>query len=377
MEIKLTKKEAVKLHRELWGWLAENPMKKKEDWPEMDKYKPLFCECFPCQYIRKQQEKECDECLFIWPDPTKHTDDALCQYSLFGKWTAATKPEERSKYAALIRDLPEKKVEPKSKFSIDDKVVPVSKTAITVNGAKLTSLECDKHWREAKEQGFMYIVGLREELYEINGQFCYMLSERKGGTGNFYTESDLIPYVEPVKNKLKVGDIVAGNAKSNGRYNWTNTLMTKGEVVKILRDGDISIKVLEHENPIPIGNTYDVEEKYFELVTEEPKKETPFRVGDRVKVVAHDRPGAIGKIGVIKFIYTDHCPYGVVFDENVGGGTLSLSDSDLCDPEYGLWMRCEELELIPETETERKIASLEKRLESLCDRVATLERKGK
>ena len=43
-----------------------------------------------------------------------------CLNSYFGEWEKATAPEERSRLAALIRDLPEKKVEPKPEFKVGD-----------------------------------------------------------------------------------------------------------------------------------------------------------------------------------------------------------------------------------------------------------------
>ena len=72
-------------------------------------------------------------------------------------------------------------------------------------------------------------------------------------------------------NKFKVGDIVKGNSESDERYNITNSDMTRGKVIGVIGD-TITIEVLRHKAMANnVGNEYDVESKYFDLV-EEPSK---------------------------------------------------------------------------------------------------------
>ena len=67
-------------------------------------------------------------------------------------------------------------------------------------------------------------------------------------------------------HKFKVGDIVKGNSKSDGRYNFTNSNMTRGKVTSVTGD-TITIEVLEHKTRNgKVGEKYDVDPKYFDLV---------------------------------------------------------------------------------------------------------------
>lgn len=117
--MKLTKKEAIKRHRELWGWLAENPMKDELDWPGWERYDAALNDCFLCEYTSNKYSK-CEHC----PVEFKETNDyprgtvGYCLGGLFIRWDRATEPKERSRLAALIRDLPEKKMRPSLRLGI-------------------------------------------------------------------------------------------------------------------------------------------------------------------------------------------------------------------------------------------------------------------
>ena len=131
--MKLTKKEAIKRHRELWGWLAENPMKDKLDWPGWERYDAPLNGCFLCEYALKSKKNDsnrlniCDYC----PVEFKETNDyprgtfGYCLGGLFIRWLWTTNPKERSRLASLIRDLPEKvESKPEPKFKIGDIETP-------------------------------------------------------------------------------------------------------------------------------------------------------------------------------------------------------------------------------------------------------------
>ena len=121
--MKLTKKKAIELHRELWDWLYHNPSKEKEDWPGWGKlekaYGGIFLGmCFPCEYARKIQNPkypksryQCDSCPLAWPqfDLWQRTSVFCYQEGTpYYKWTTCKTPRTRKKYAKLIRDLPER-----------------------------------------------------------------------------------------------------------------------------------------------------------------------------------------------------------------------------------------------------------------------------
>jgi hypothetical protein len=71
-------------------------------------------------------------------------------------------------------------------------------------------------------------------------------------------------------NKFSVGDIITGTDESDDEYGITTSEMTKGEVVEVLDEDRIRVKILEHEtSPYAIGDTYPVEAKYFKLVEDD------------------------------------------------------------------------------------------------------------
>lgn len=123
----MDKQTAIKLHRELWGWLAENPVdicgviNKKHNWPGWKRvhieHGPISFNCFACEFAEIELEErgsssdwwggiDSDKCYYC---PLDWTDlpcaDPGC---LFWKWDNAETPDYRAEYAAMIRDLPER-----------------------------------------------------------------------------------------------------------------------------------------------------------------------------------------------------------------------------------------------------------------------------
>lgn len=68
-------------------------------------------------------------------------------------------------------------------------------------------------------------------------------------------------------NKFKVGDIVKGTIDT---YTYTNTQMTRGEVIATYDSGIIRVKILEHSYQKLVGKEYTVNQKFFELA--DPKE---------------------------------------------------------------------------------------------------------
>ncbi|MFA7171564.1 MAG: hypothetical protein WC180_06245 [Candidatus Paceibacterota bacterium] len=172
--MKLTKEETVKLHRELWGWLAENPMKHKADWPGFKDKGHIINRCFCCEFTADiKREIDCIKCPLVWPG-------GGCGSSLFGEWEPAKLPEERSRLAALIRDLPIKEYEkPAPKFAVGDKVVPVSKSVGD-------SFEA---WTRHRKRDYVTVQQLPPNKF---GNFYICNSD-------YFLESDLTPYIEESK----------------------------------------------------------------------------------------------------------------------------------------------------------------------------------
>ena len=114
--MRLTRKKAIELCIELWTWLAKTG-KKKEDWPEWEKYKKygtwhkryrewnVTNNCWFCEYTR-QKSKSWDVDCFECPLPEDGEDmEFRCErgkHSLYEKWNLAKQTRTRKKYAKLF-----------------------------------------------------------------------------------------------------------------------------------------------------------------------------------------------------------------------------------------------------------------------------------
>ena len=132
----------------------------------------------------------------------------------------------------LIESKSKTKMITTPKFKIGDKVTPHSKS---VEG--FGSLRQSSHWISAQERGqqFLYIAGIRAE-HSVEGNPCYSLSsDNFRDYGDFFFESDITAYVDPVKKSktmhelalehldLKAGDRVRVTMKAaNNTLGWRN-----------------------------------------------------------------------------------------------------------------------------------------------------------
>ena len=67
--------------------------------------------------------------------------------------------------------------------------------------------------------------------------------------------------------KFKIGDIVKGNEKSDGKYSITNSYCV-GEVIETNKFGIIMLKIISHEQyEDHVGEEFVVDDDYFDLVT--------------------------------------------------------------------------------------------------------------
>lgn len=107
-------------HKELWNWLANNPDKKKSEWPGWKrnggKYKHQANFCFACGYASSDDSMDDDcefkTCPFIWHNNTNiHDDgncwlDCECDGSEYKSWKDAETAKLKSRYARQIANLP-------------------------------------------------------------------------------------------------------------------------------------------------------------------------------------------------------------------------------------------------------------------------------
>ena len=294
--MKLTKEEAVKLHRELWGWLAENPMKHKADWPGFKDKGHIINRCFCCEFTADiKREIDCIKCPLVWPG-------GRCDSSLFGEWEPAKLPEERSRLAALIRDLPEKKEE-KPALKVGDwvKVLnPRQNFPQYQDFFKENNLEqLEKHFVlgiTPEKNGIYQIAGIGKHSNDTAYGPIYVLQSKSGRVflmHNGYT-ADKVPnpsleLTDPPAPKYQIGDKVVPVSKSVGDSFEAWTKHRKKDYVTV-----------QQLPPNKFGNFYICNGDYFlesdlipyiePEVKPEPVKEEPkpaFKVGDRVRVNAN------------------------------------------------------------------------------------------
>ena len=107
-------------HKELWNWLADNPDKKKNEWPGWISNNGLYkCPenfCFACGYALSDDymEEDCEfkTCPLIWHNNENVHDDGNCWFNCecnggeYGSWEDAETAELKSWYARQIANLP-------------------------------------------------------------------------------------------------------------------------------------------------------------------------------------------------------------------------------------------------------------------------------
>ena len=98
--IKLTRRTALELTKELWTWLADHPSATKSMWPRWKELDEMMAACPCCEYDEQQRELEtpsCDNCPLAgrWG-----LDNAQCTatYTPFVRWCRAS-----SDLAAKVR----------------------------------------------------------------------------------------------------------------------------------------------------------------------------------------------------------------------------------------------------------------------------------
>jgi hypothetical protein len=109
----MNRRQARKLHKQLWGWLALTG-DGKDNWPEWEynggTIKETQYTCFCCETLRGKGS----QCPVRWGIlgtlVCKHTGCSPCMYntdSPYNEWENCGRySAKKQKYAAIIRDLP-------------------------------------------------------------------------------------------------------------------------------------------------------------------------------------------------------------------------------------------------------------------------------
>ena len=108
--MKLTKRKALEICKELWTWLAETGTGQKRDWPGWKKYGEMACDCPCCEYALtlRREHQNCNVCPLLnyaWGD--KRYKPCLIwspqDDTFYGLWEHAS-IFERAYYAAWMVD---------------------------------------------------------------------------------------------------------------------------------------------------------------------------------------------------------------------------------------------------------------------------------
>ena len=92
---KMTRKQGYEAHQELWFWCADNPTKKKSEYPDWEKHTNNHWDCFPCAV------STCENCIVDWG-----VVSCLAEGSLYREWEKEKDPKVRAVLADLIATLP-------------------------------------------------------------------------------------------------------------------------------------------------------------------------------------------------------------------------------------------------------------------------------
>ena len=106
----MKREEAVKLHKEMWGWLAENPDKDKPQWPRWvsngGTVEDIDYDCFACEDNSDYTGTySCKNCMIDWG-----YNNCKSIGSPYELWDYSENNEDKAIYAAIIRDLPIRKL---------------------------------------------------------------------------------------------------------------------------------------------------------------------------------------------------------------------------------------------------------------------------
>ena len=113
-------------------------------------------------------------------------------------------------------------------------------------------------------------------------------------------------------NKFKIGDLIRGTR--NGMYAVTDEEMARGKVTIVYDNDNIEVEILEHKNQSRVGEKYDVESKYFELINFEL---SDLQFADVLTLRNCER-----------YVYADDVMRGEKLDYNSDGNTISCWYND-------------------------------------------------
>ena len=125
--MQLTKEEAIKRHRMMWNWIAEETLRQKRCVNKEEAFKyfgwefDIDCDCWCCEYASSISHPKCNRCPLVWK--INGEEMAYCYdvypiagsqsrdgwFSLWSNACCRSAYERASYYAKRIAELPERK----------------------------------------------------------------------------------------------------------------------------------------------------------------------------------------------------------------------------------------------------------------------------
>jgi hypothetical protein len=105
--MKLTKRKALEICRDLWKWLSKRGRSfyDKESWSGWKQHGKMVCDCPCCEYEEQHSNRKLfclEDCLIKWPGGDCESDD-----SPYENWKQAATVQKRKKLALEIVALVE------------------------------------------------------------------------------------------------------------------------------------------------------------------------------------------------------------------------------------------------------------------------------
>ena len=116
--MKLTKEEAIRRHKMMWGWIADETLRRQKCVDKLDAFEhfgwdpcPVLSNCWCCEYASNIDTNcVCDYCPIAWPSKSNHVP--CIRYGLYSIWFKAMVHDDwrtAAYYALYISMLPERK----------------------------------------------------------------------------------------------------------------------------------------------------------------------------------------------------------------------------------------------------------------------------
>lgn len=116
--MKISKKEAIRRHRLMWNWIADETLRRnklvgKEEAFKHFGWKPVNAMCWCCEYDMTHKKSYCaNNCIVQWPGISciiESKSGSVYEFGIFREWMCEKDPKKSAEIARKIANLPERK----------------------------------------------------------------------------------------------------------------------------------------------------------------------------------------------------------------------------------------------------------------------------